>query len=93
MRRYAAFGTTFLLMGLFWGRIAVSPVSQSGFISLTAGISAIGHFCLGGGILSGAIEPNSVPDEEMSPLTSYVFAVLSVVGATGVLIVSILRYF
>ena len=90
MRRYTALGMTFLMMSLFWGRIAVS---QSGFISLLTGISAIGFICLSGGILSGTIEPNGMPDEELSPLTTYVFAMLSAVGAIAGLIVFILIYF
>lgn len=76
-------------MSLWWG---LTAVSQSGLVSLLMGVSAVGLACLGDGILSGVIVPNSIPDDELSPLATRIFAVFVGVGAIAILLISAYLY-
>lgn len=89
MRRHSALGLTFLLMSLFWGRTAIS---QSGFVSLLTGASAVGLGFLGGAIIAGVVTPSSIPDNELDPLATRVFVIFSSIGAVAILLISVYLY-
>ncbi|WP_303703933.1 hypothetical protein [Haloquadratum walsbyi] len=89
MRRHSALGLTFLLMSLWWGRTAIS---QSGFVSLLTGASAVGLGFLGGAIISGVVTPSSIPDTKLGPLATRIFVIFSSIGAVAILLISVYLY-
>jgi hypothetical protein len=89
MKRRTGFGLSMLLMGLWWGQ---SALFQSGSISLVMGMSAVTLIGFSGGVLSGAVKPGAIPEEEMSPLASYCLVAMLIVGSISLLLIVLLVY-
>lgn len=73
-----------LLMSLWWGQTAFF---HSGFVSLATGACAVSLACLGGGLLSGVLEPGAIPDEQMGSVTSRIMLAMLVVGVIAFLLI------
>ena len=84
MQRRSGFGLSMLLMSLWMGQTALT---ESRTVSLAMGISAVTLAFFGGGLLSGHFEPETIPDEKMSPLASRVLVAMLVVGVIAFLLI------
>lgn len=74
-----------LLMGLWMGQTALT---ESGLVvSLAAGIPGVSLACLGGSILIGVFEPEAIPDEQLSSLTSLIVVAMFAVGVIALLLI------
>jgi uncharacterized membrane protein len=89
MNRRTGFAFSMILIGLWWGQTAIS---QSGIVSLLMGILAVTLTCFGCGILSGIVQPEAIPDEEMSTLASRVIASMVIFGVLSLLVIILLPY-
>jgi hypothetical protein len=89
MQRRSGFGLSMLLMSLWMGQTALA---ESRTVSLAMGISAVTLAFFGGGVLSGYFEPEAIPDEKMSTLSSRILVAMLVVGAVAVLLILALQY-
>jgi len=69
-----------------------TALTESRIVSLAIGISAVTLAFFGGGLLSGYFEPESIPDEKMSTLSSRILVAMLVVGAVAVLLILALQY-
>ncbi|GGI95202.1 hypothetical protein GCM10008995_01690 [Halobellus salinus] len=79
-----------LLMSLWMGQTALT---ESGLvISLGMGIPAVMLACFGGSILTGVFEPEGIPDEQMSSLTSLLIAAMLAVGVIALLLIVLFPY-
>jgi hypothetical protein len=79
-------GLTLLLMSLVWGQTAVFQ-SDSELVFLLTGGSAVGLACFGGAIVSGVITPQSIPDDELSPLATRLLVVCASIGLFAILLI------
>jgi hypothetical protein len=78
-----------LLMGLYWGQTALS---ESGVILLGMVISTITLMGFGGGIIFGIVEPEAIPDEEMSTLASRSCLLMLIIGGLSLLVIVLWPY-
>lgn len=77
-----------LLMSLWWGQTALT---ESGLVvSLAMGILAVSLACFGGSILTGVFEPEAIPDEQLSSLTSLIVVAMVAVGVIALLLILLL---
>lgn len=77
-----------LLMSLWWGQTALT---ESGLVvSLAIGILAVSLACFGGSILTGVFEPEAIPDEQLSSLTSLIVVAMVAVGVIALLLILLL---
>jgi hypothetical protein len=89
MQRRSGFGLSMLLMSLWMGQTALA---ESRNVSLAMGISAVTLAFFGGGVLSGYFEPEAIPDEKMSTLSSRILVAMLVVGGVAVVLILALQY-
>jgi hypothetical protein len=74
-----------LLMSLWMGQTTLTRSRL--VVSLAMGALAVSLACFGGSILTGVFEPEAIPDERMSSLTSLVIVVMFAVGVIALLLV------
>jgi hypothetical protein len=69
-----------LLLCLWIGQTALTESEL--VLSLALGSAAVSLACFGGSILAGVVEPEAIPDEQMSSLASLVLGGMLVTGET-----------
>lgn len=70
--------------------LAQTALTESGAVSLLVGVSAVVLAGFSGGILWGLSEPDAIPADELSPLTSRLVIAMLVVGlvaSLGILLI------
>jgi hypothetical protein len=77
MNRRSGFAVSMLVMSLWMGQTALT---ESGLFTVAWGVASITLTCLSGAILSGIYEPEAIPDEELSPLSSRLILAMLLIG-------------
>lgn len=89
MKRRSAYGLSLLMLSLWMLQTALS---ESGVLFLSIGVTSLTLAGVGGGILSGAFEPETVPDEEMGTLASRIVLAMLSIGLMAFVLVSLIPY-
>jgi hypothetical protein len=77
MNRHSGLALSMLVMSLWMGQTALT---ESGLFSVAWGVATLALTCLSGAILSGIYEPEAIPDEELSPLSSRILVAMLLIG-------------
>ena len=80
MNRRSGLALSMLVMSLWMGQTALT---ESGLFSVAWGVATLALTCLSGAILSGIYEPEAIPDEELSPLSSRLILAMLLIGGVA----------
>jgi hypothetical protein len=80
MNRRSGLALSMLVMSLWMGQTALT---ESGLFSVAWGVASITLTCLSGTILAGVYEPETIPDEELSPLASRILVAMLLIGGVA----------
>ncbi|MEZ3114371.1 hypothetical protein RYH80_00320 [Halobaculum sp. MBLA0147] len=89
MNRRTGFGLSMLLASLWVGQTALG---EPAVVAAAVGVVAVALAAFAGGILTGVIEPERIPDEEMSRLATGAFLTLLVVGGVALALLAVVRF-